>query len=765
MNRGASSEGIGVREENSILLQRFYECRFLTLAIIAFGLFIPLFFCPTAAHADDGGTDGGITWSYAGSTGTMTISAAETPEDDYASGTMPDQTSGSQDWADYISSIQNIVVEEGVTYIGDYAFTGCVMKSIELPETLVEIGDFAFSPYSNRASAQLTTLTIPASVESIRSYAFYGNSALQSVMFEDESDLSIIEDNAFGSCFYNVSEGTECVFDMSGCKTTSFSNYYKHTNFLQDGNGVTSSESLTVILPANLETIDCVGFTKKTINTMVVPSSLTGYEFSSFTDCSLLSNIELLPDADAGISSLVNANEDEESLSASLLSSLGDGKALGQVRSVGSLSSVAEIDTWLSSDSSRTVTVDLSFTGSEQPTVYYISDGGTVADVSDSVTGSVDEGWTLQIDSTAAGVYATVVDALSAEGFAELQSAASSAEALLSSVVVSEDGTDVAIDEKWVTQDVYDALQSAVDDANELLSSISISEEDGAAALTALEEAMSDFSAAATAGTDEVTSAQISRLNIDISAGNALLNSVTVSADGTDVDASSKWVAQDAYDALKSAVAAASAVLSDSSATGAEATSAAAALEDAIAAFKAAMASGTNGVSLAKGKTFTVKTAAGTFKYRVTSKGKVTLVRATKTKAKKVTINTVEYNGYTYKVTAIAKGAFKGAKTKKVVIGANVKTVGARAFASAKKLAAVTIGKNVKKVGARAFSKAKKLKKITVKSKKLTKKSTVKNCLKGSKVKTVKLSKLGSKKAKVKRAFKKYAGKKGVVVK
>ncbi|MGI6034060.1 MAG: leucine-rich repeat protein, partial [Coriobacteriales bacterium] len=189
------------------------------------------------------------------------------------------------------------------------------------------------------------------------------------------------------------------------------------------------------------------------------------------------------------------------------------------------------------------------------------------------------------------------------------------------------------------------------------------------------------------------------------------------------------------------------------------------ALEQAVSKFNSSIASGTKGVSLAKGKTFTVKTAAGTLKYRVTSKGKVTLVRATKTKAKKVTVNTVKYKNYTYKVTAIAKGAFKGAKTKRVVIGANVRTIGSKAFASAKKLAAVTIGKNVKKVGAKAFSKAKKLKKVTVKSRKLTKKSTVKNCLKGSKVKTVKLSKLGSKKSKVKRAFKRYAGKKGVVVK
>ena len=62
-----------------------------------------------------------------------------------------------------------------------------------------------------------------------------------------------------------------------------------------------------------------------------------------------------------------------------------------------------------------------------------------------------------------------------------------------------------------------------------------------------------------------------------------------------------------------------------------------------------------------------------------------------------------------------------------------------------KKLKTVTIDKNVKTIAARAFEGCVKLKTLTVRSKKLTKKN-VKNSLKGSSVKTMKV-KVGKAKA------------------
>ena len=109
--------------------------------------------------------------------------------------------------------------------------------------------------------------------------------------------------------------------------------------------------------------------------------------------------------------------------------------------------------------------------------------------------------------------------------------------------------------------------------------------------------------------------------------------------------------------------------------------------------------------------------------------------------AKKASVNTVKVGGCTYKVTVI----------------------GSKAFAKKSKLASATLGANVKTIGASAFSGSKKLKTLTVKSTALTK-ANVKNSLKGSSIKKVKVP---AKKVKAyKKVFtKKNAGKSVKVVK
>ncbi|CDC96054.1 endoglucanase [Roseburia sp. CAG:380] len=76
--------------------------------------------------------------------------------------------------------------------------------------------------------------------------------------------------------------------------------------------------------------------------------------------------------------------------------------------------------------------------------------------------------------------------------------------------------------------------------------------------------------------------------------------------------------------------------------------------------------------------------------------------------SKKATVTvpaTVKVSGVTYKVTSIAKNAFKNnKKLKKVTIGANITTIGANAFAGCKNLKTVDIkSKKLKSVGKNAF--------------------------------------------------------------
>lgn len=100
----------------------------------------------------------------------------------------------------------------------------------------------------------------------------------------------------------------------------------------------------------------------------------------------------------------------------------------------------------------------------------------------------------------------------------------------------------------------------------------------------------------------------------------------------------------------------------------------------------------------------------GNLTYKVTkshaTKGTVTVVKPKSKKLKSVTIpSKVNINGYDFKVTAISNNAFKSnAKLTKVVIGANVKTIGTNAFYKCKKLKTITVkSKIVSKVNKNAF--------------------------------------------------------------
>ena len=115
----------------------------------------------------------------------------------------------------------------------------------------------------------------------------------------------------------------------------------------------------------------------------------------------------------------------------------------------------------------------------------------------------------------------------------------------------------------------------------------------------------------------------------------------------------------------------------------------------------------------------------GNAKYKVTKSssknGTVMYVKPTKITFKKVTIPAaVKINGYTFKVTQIAKKAFyKNKKLQSVTIGKYVTNIGPSAFRDCKKLKSVVIGSSVKRIEKYAFMNDKNLKKITIKSKNL----------------------------------------------
>lgn len=99
----------------------------------------------------------------------------------------------------------------------------------------------------------------------------------------------------------------------------------------------------------------------------------------------------------------------------------------------------------------------------------------------------------------------------------------------------------------------------------------------------------------------------------------------------------------------------------------------------------------------------------GDVTYKVTaSDEKTKTVEFSKTSSSGTSVTipaSVELKGASYKVTSIAKNAFKGnVKITKVTIGNNVKSIGSSAFYGCKKLKTVTIGSGVTSIGSQAFA-------------------------------------------------------------
>ena len=80
----------------------------------------------------------------------------------------------------YVGSGGDVVIPEGVTEIGENAFSGCTaLTSVTLPEGVTSIGSSEFSSCS-----YLATITIPKSVDLIYEYAFADSKRLKTVNFE-----------------------------------------------------------------------------------------------------------------------------------------------------------------------------------------------------------------------------------------------------------------------------------------------------------------------------------------------------------------------------------------------------------------------------------------------------------------------------------------------------------------------------------------------------------------------------------------------------
>ena len=262
------------------------------LAVLMIASLLPA----TALAADivDSGTCGAegngsnLTWTL-DSEGVLTISGSGDMHD------YDDIPPYKSPWHENGNQIRSVLMANGVTSIGNFAFYNCTsLTSVTIPDSVTSIGAWAFSGCASLTSvtipdsvtsidgdafyncASLASVTIPDSVTSIGVYAFYHCSSLTSVTIPDS--VTSIGDWAFSDCVSLTSVTIpDSVTSIGGDA------FYNCTSLAS----VTIPDSVTSI--GAYAFYDCTSLTSVTI-----PNSVTSIGWGAFSYCTSLTSVTIL---------------------------------------------------------------------------------------------------------------------------------------------------------------------------------------------------------------------------------------------------------------------------------------------------------------------------------------------------------------------------------------------------------------------------------------------------------------------------------------
>lgn len=192
---------------------------FVIMAVLIVGVNASTVSTTQTGTIEDSGSCGAngdnVTYVFDSETGTLTISGTGEMMS-YTLDTGLYSYRSTAPWNLLSYNINSVVINEGVTSIGDYAFYGNSFTKVKIPSSVTKIGDFAFyssykltdvelpssvtsiGSFAFALCAQLNNTELPSGIREIGSYAFYQCLSFTSVIIP--SSVTSVGQNAFSDC-------------------------------------------------------------------------------------------------------------------------------------------------------------------------------------------------------------------------------------------------------------------------------------------------------------------------------------------------------------------------------------------------------------------------------------------------------------------------------------------------------------------------------------------------------------------------------------
>ena len=190
-------------------------------------------------------------------------------------------------WSEHSANISKVIIEKGVTAIGEQAFADCTaLTSATISDSVTSIGDYAF--YS---CDSLTTITIPDSVSSIGDKAFQYCENLTSINVDSENKNYASEDGVL------FNEDKSMLIHYPAGKTTEVYIIPDGVTSIRDEAFSGCNILTTITIPDSVISIGDKAFSDFTgLTTITIPDSVKSIGDEAFSDCISLTTITI-PDS------------------------------------------------------------------------------------------------------------------------------------------------------------------------------------------------------------------------------------------------------------------------------------------------------------------------------------------------------------------------------------------------------------------------------------------------------------------------------------